>query len=46
MIQEMIHFLLMVLASVCGILAGARLAMAWEDFSLKMKCRKMKKQRR
>ena len=46
MIQEMIHFLLMVLASVCGILIGARLAVAWEDFSLKMRCRRMKKQRK
>ena len=42
MIQEIIHFLLMVLASVCGILLGAWLARAWEDCLRKMKRRKKK----
>ena len=31
MIQELIHFLMMVLASVCGILLGAWLVRGWED---------------
>lgn len=44
MIYEVIHFLLMVMASVCGILLGARLARAWEDFKLKKKCRKLRKE--
>ena len=43
MIHEVLHFLLMVMASVCGILLGARLAQAWEDFKLKMKCRKIRR---
>jgi len=42
-IYEVIHFLLMVMASVCGILLGARLAQAWENYKLKMKCRKIRR---
>ena len=43
MIREVLHFLLMVMASVCGILLGARLAQTWEDFKLKTKCRKIRR---
>ncbi len=42
MIQEIIHFLLMVLASVCGILLGAVLVRAWEEFKRTKKWRKRK----
>ena len=40
MIQEIIHFLLMVLASVCGILLGAALVDAWGK--IKNRCRRSK----
>lgn len=40
MINEIVHFLLHVLASVCGILLGAWLAGIWERFMRKMKQRK------
>ena len=40
MLQELIHFLLMVLASVCGILLGAALVRIWEDIKQKYKWRK------
>ena len=42
MIQELIHFLLMVLASVCGILLGAWLVRVWEDIKRKFRGRKRK----
>ena len=42
MIQELIHFLLMVLASVCGILLGAALVGIWERIKQKNRWRNHK----
>lgn len=40
MMQEVIHFLLQVVASVCGILLGAWLARVWEEYWRNKKWRK------
>ena len=46
MIQEIIHFLLMVLASVCGILLGAALVDAWGKFKNRRRWKKERRNRR
>ncbi len=45
MIHEIIHFLLMVLASVCGILIGAALVDAWGKIRNHLRRRKGRNRR-